>query len=199
MAKRFFDILLSFLLLIFLLPLFFIIVIIIVVDSKGGPLFLQQRVGKNEGDFNIIKFRTMHHGSEGKGLLTIGEEDPRITRIGKWLRKYKLDELPQLFNILKGEMSFVGPRPEVRKYVNLYTNHQKQVLTVKPGLTDYASLQYINENELLARYTDPEKAYIEMVMPAKIALNLKYIKDQSLFTDFKIIGYTIKKIMLGKK
>ena len=136
----------------------------------------------------------MFTGSEKKGLLTVGESDSRITSTGKWLRKSKLDELPQLLNILKGEMSFVGPRPEVRKYVDLYNEQQKQVLSVRPGLTDYASIEYVNENEILAKYADPEKAYIEAIMPEKLKLSMKYIKEKNLFVDLKIIFRTIGKI-----
>jgi lipopolysaccharide/colanic/teichoic acid biosynthesis glycosyltransferase len=136
----------------------------------------------------------MVSGAENKGLLTIGDTDSRITRTGKWLRKYKLDELPQLINILKGEMSFVGPRPEVRKYVNLYSDEQKKVLEVKPGLTDYASLEYLNENEVLTTYSNPEKAYIDTIMPKKLTLNLNYIKERNLIKDLQIILKTIIKI-----
>jgi len=133
--------------------------------------------------------------SDNQSLITVGEADGRITRIGKWLRDYKIDELPQLINILKGEMSFVGPRPEVRKYVNLYDNNQLQVLNVSPGLTDYASLKYVNESEILAKFPDPMKAYVEQIMPAKLELNLQYIREQGFFTDLKIILNTIGKIL----
>ncbi len=195
MLKRLFDILFSFLSLIFLLPVFLIISILIILGSKGGVFFSQTRVGKNQKDFKLLKFRTMYTGSEKKGLLTVGESDNRITSTGKWLRKSKLDELPQLLNILKGEMSFVGPRPEVRKYVDLYDKEQRQVLLVRPGLTDYASIEYVNENEILAKYPDPEKAYTEIIMPAKLELNLKYIKEMGLLVDLKIIFRTIGKIL----
>jgi len=194
MLKRLFDILTSFISLIFLLPVFIFIAILIVIDSKGGVFYTQIRVGKNLKEFKLLKFRTMFGGSEKKGLLTVGKSDNRITSTGKWLRKFKLDELPQLLNILKGEMSFVGPRPEVWKYVDMYNEHQKQVLSVRPGLTDYASIEYANENEILALYPDPEKAYIEIIMPAKLDLNQKYIKDKSLLVDLKIIFKTIIKV-----
>lgn len=137
----------------------------------------------------------MHQGADQKGLLTVGSNDHRITRAGGLLRKYKLDELPQLFNILRGQMSFVGPRPEVRKYVDLYTSDQKKVLSVKPGLTDYASLQYLDENTILQQFPDPEKAYIETIMPDKLMLNIRYINHRSLLTDIKIILKTIGKIV----
>ncbi|MCD4791146.1 MAG: sugar transferase [Bacteroidales bacterium] len=191
MVKRLFDILFSLLSLIILSPLFLIIAFLIKIDSKGGAFYIQKRVGKNNKDFNLIKFRTMFVKSDRQGLLTVGERDNRITGIGKCIRKYKIDELPQLINILKGEMSFVGPRPEVRKYVELYDDRQKQVLSVKPGLTDYASLEYVNENKILAGFSDPEKAYIEQIMPAKLELNLQYIKEQGILADFKIIIKTL--------
>ncbi len=137
----------------------------------------------------------MHLDADKKGLLTVGGRDPRVTTIGYYLRKYKLDELPQLFNVLFGTMSLVGPRPEVRKYVNLYTIEQQQVLSVKPGITDFASLEYINENDLLAKSSNPEKTYIDEIMPAKLDLNIKYIQQQGIFVDFKIILNTISKIV----
>lgn len=197
MSGRIFDIIFSITGLIILFPVFLIISFFILVNSKGGVFFLQTRVGKNNRDFRLIKFRTMFVNSENKGLLTIGNTDRRITKTGKWLRKYKLDELPQLVNILKGEMSFVGPRPEVRKYVDLYNETQMKVLSVKPGLTDYASLEYINENEILQQYDDPEKAYIDKIMPEKLELNLKYINEKDFFTDLGIMVRTIRKIFTG--
>lgn len=137
----------------------------------------------------------MYKDSDKKGLLTVGGRDPRITPVGYFLRKYKLDELPQLFNVLLGSMSLVGPRPEVRKYVDLYTDEQKKVLSVQPGITDYASLDYINENELLAKSSEPEQTYIKEVMPAKLLLNMKYINEAGLGTDLKIIFRTIGRIL----
>ncbi|OQX80217.1 MAG: glycosyl transferase [Bacteroidetes bacterium 4484_249] len=192
--KRLFDILFSLIGLIFLSPFFLIISLIIVFGSKGGVFYFQKRVGKNNRDFRLIKFRTMFSKSENQGLLTIGDKDSRITKAGIWLRKYKIDELPQLLNILKGEMSFVGPRPEVRKYVDLYNERQKTVLDVKPGLSDYASLEYINESEILSGFSDPEKAYVEKIMPAKLELNLKYIREQGLITDTKILYKTLASV-----
>lgn len=194
MTKRLFDLLISFLGLVVLSPLFLIVSLFIISDSRGGIFYYQRRVGKNNKDFNLIKFRTMMTGADNKGLLTIGEQDYRITKTGRWLRKYKLDELPQLINILKGEMSFVGPRPEVRKYVDLYSPEEAIVLSVRPGLTDYASLEYINENEVLSTFSDPEKAYVEIIMPAKLLLNLKYIREQGMITDLEIIFKTLRKI-----
>jgi lipopolysaccharide/colanic/teichoic acid biosynthesis glycosyltransferase len=195
MTKRIFDLVLSLLGLLFLFPILFVISLFIVFDSRGGIFYLQTRVGKDNKDFRLLKFRTMVTGAEKNGLLTIGENDQRITRTGKWLRKYKLDELPQLINILKGEMSFVGPRPEVRKYVEQYTPEQLIVLSVRPGLTDYASIEYMNENEVLSTFSDPEKAYLEKIMPEKLFLNLKYIREQVMITDLKIMIKTIHKII----
>ena len=193
--KRIFDLLFSFLGLVILSPFLLVIAILIVIDSKGDIFYLQQRVGKDNKDFNIFKFRTMRPNSDKQGLLTVGAKDSRITKIGVFLRKYKIDELPQLINVLIGNMSFVGPRPEVRKYVDLYNSEQKKVLTVKPGITDYASIEYSNENELLARSEKKKKTYIEEIMPAKLELNLKYIKEASLLTDIKIIFKTFAKIV----
>lgn len=195
MLKRLFDILASLTGILVLLP-FFLIICILMVASSGFPIFyLQTRVGLNGKDFKLFKFRTMHKDSDKKGLLTVGGRDPRVTAVGYYLRKYKLDELPQLFNVLFGTMSLVGPRPEVRKYVDLYTQEQQQVLSVKPGITDFASLEYIHENELLAKSANPEQTYIEEIMPAKLALNMRYIREQGLGTDIKIIFSTIAKII----
>lgn len=196
MTKRCFDIFLSFIGLITLSPVFILLSLIILLDSKGGVFYKQIRVGKNGVDFKLYKFRSMRIGSDAKGLLTVGGRDNRITRSGYIIRKYKLDELPQLINVLIGDMSLVGPRPEVRKYVNLYTNEQQKVLSVKPGITDYASIQYSNENDLLAKSADPEKTYIEEIMPHKLVLNMRYINEIGVFTDIKIILKTIKKILI---
>ncbi len=163
-------------------------------NSKGGVLYKQLRIGKNGKIFYLLKFRSMQIGSDKQGLLTIGAKDSRITHIGHFIRKYKLDELPQLLNVLAGDMSLVGPRPEVPAYVSLYTEEQKQVLTVKPGITDYASIEYRNENEILGNAKNPEQMYIKEIMPAKLALNLKYINDQSLLTDIKILIKTISSL-----
>lgn len=193
--KRLFDVLLSLVGLIFLTPVFIIISMLIASDSRGDVFFRQQRVGKNGKNFLIWKFRTMKLNSEQHGLLSVGSRDQRITRIGYYLRKYKVDELPQLINVFMGEMSIVGPRPEVRKFVDLYTPEQIQVLSVKPGITDYASIKYSNENELLSESKNPEEFYISHVMPAKLALNLKYIQERNLATDVKIIFNTIFRIL----
>jgi lipopolysaccharide/colanic/teichoic acid biosynthesis glycosyltransferase len=195
MIKRAFDLVVSFILIMFFTPVFFIIAIVIIVDSGFPVFFLQQRIGLNKSPFRIIKFRTMIPGSESSGQITIGNNDSRITSPGKLLRKYKLDELPQLFNVFLGTMSMVGPRPEVPAYVKMYNSAQCKVLTVKPGITDYASIIYSSENELLAKADDPQKEYINTVMPAKLQLNLKYIEEQSLFTDIKILFKTVFKIL----
>lgn len=192
MLKRSFDIIFSFSGLILLSPLFLIIAVLVKADSKGPVIYKQTRVGKNGIDFEVLKFRSMRPGSESKGLLTVGGKDSRITKTGYFIRKYKLDELPQLINVLKGEMSIVGPRPEVRKYVLLYDENQKKVLNVNPGITDIASIKYKNENELLESSDNPEKFYIKEIMPNKIKMNLDYISDRSFFRDIKVILNTLK-------
>lgn len=191
---RFFDLLFSFLGLILLSPLLLLITLAIAIDSRGGAFYFQTRVGKDNRDFRLIKFRSMHTGAHKHGGLTIGERDPRITRVGIFLRKMKLDELPQLINVMKGDMSFVGPRPELRKYVELYTEGQKKVLSRRPGITDFASVEYIDENEILGRAADPEKTYIEKIMPAKLELNRKFIENPGVGNYFKVIGMTVRKI-----
>ena len=194
MLKRLFDIVFSVLVILILLPFMFIITLIISFESEGGFFYFQKRVGKNNCDFILIKFRTMFVDADKNGLLTVGTNDKRITGFGKFLRKFKLDELPQLFNIILGDMSIVGPRPEVRKYVDLYTDEQKKVLSVRPGLTDYSSIEYIAENEILALSENAEKIYIEKIMPRKLELNIKYIQNKSFITDLKIIFKTVFKI-----
>lgn len=194
MLKRLFDIIFSFLLIILLVPLFLIIAVLVKLDSRGPVFFLQTRVGKNNRDFKLFKFRTMHVDADKKGLLTVGHSDSRITRVGYNLRRYKLDELPQLFNVLIGDMSVVGPRPEVRKYVDMYDERQQRVVSVRPGITDFASIRYVNENELLKNTENPEKLYIDEIMPAKLELNLKYIENRHFFKDLKIILLTVKAI-----
>lgn len=191
MIKRLFDIVLSLIALLLMLPVFILISIWIMLDSRGGIFYRQTRVGRYNSDFSMLKFRTMQPGSDAKGLLTVGGSDPRITGAGKFLRRAKLDEFPQLLNILAGQMSIVGPRPEVRKYVDLYTEEQMKVLNVRPGLTDYASLEYIQEDDMLAAAADPEKAYIEEMMPAKLELNLRYIQERSMWKDINIICKTV--------
>jgi len=194
---RFFDIFFSLLGLLLLSPLFLCISVYILLDSRGGIFYAQSRVGRNDRDFRLLKFRTMVTGSDRSGGLTIGMKDSRITRAGQFLRKYKLDELPQLFNVLKSEMSLVGPRPELRKYVDLYSAEQKKVLNVKPGLTDYASVEYRFENEILGRSPDPERTYIEEVMPAKLELNKRFMEDPGLRNYFRVIGETLSALLRG--
>ncbi len=189
-VTRFFDIVISLSGLIIFLPLFLLIAFIIKISSRGPAIFTQKRAGKNGTDFTLYKFRTMYAGSAKQSSLTIGKRDTRITAIGYFLRRYKLDELPQLFNVLKSDMSIVGPRPEVRKYVNLYSEEQRQILLVKPGITDYASILFRNENELLALQPYPEKHYIETVVPIKIRLNKKYVNNKTLKNYFIIILIT---------
>ena len=193
---RLFDILFSALGLIILSPLFAVLYILIRTESKGGAFYVQERIGKDVKPFGLYKFRTMRTGSESEGLLTIGEHDNRITRIGYFLRKTKIDELPQLMNVLKGNMSLVGPRPEVRKYVDLYTEEQLKVLSVRPGITDYASIEYVNENELLSKADDPDRVYIEEIMPNKIKLNMKYLEHYTISEYFRIIFLTFKSLMV---
>jgi len=194
--KRIFDLFFAFIGIMLLLPIYLLIAIFIKLDSKGEILYKQERIGKDGIPFYVLKFRTMVPDAFSKGALTVGSRDPRVTGVGFYLRKYKLDELPQLFNVFFGEMSFVGPRPEVKKYTDLYNENQRLVLSVKPGITDYASIKYRNENDLLAQSSDPERLYIEEIMPEKLNLNLKYINDNNVFKDIKIIintFYTIVK------
>ena len=193
--KRFFDVLFSGVLIIVLVPLGIVVSILIVLDDFGSPFFVQQRVGLNGKNFGLLKFRSMRKNAESKGQLTVGMKDNRITRSGYFIRKYKIDELPQLVNVFLGEMSVVGPRPEVPKYVLLYNEEQQNVLSIKPGITDFASIEYVRENELLSASSDPEETYIKEIMPAKLALNLKYVREQSFLTDMKIILQTIKAIL----
>jgi len=195
MIKRGIDILFSLIGLICLFPFFIFISFFIFITSKGGVFFVQLRVGKNNKDFKLYKFRTMFLNSDNKGLLTVGNNDKRITKLGYYLRKNKLDELPQLINVLNGTMSLVGPRPEVRKYVNLYNSEQKSILDVKPGITDLASIMYYNENEILANSVNPEQTYINEIMPIKLELNKQYINEMSLLTDLKIIFKTFIKLI----
>jgi lipopolysaccharide/colanic/teichoic acid biosynthesis glycosyltransferase len=193
--KRIFDILFSSFILLCFLPFGLIISFLIAFSSPGGIFYRQERIGKGGIPFFILKFRSMRTDSDTKGKLTVGMRDPRITSIGFFIRKYKLDEFPQFVNVLKGEMSVVGPRPEVKEYVDLYNEDQRKVLQVKPGITDYASLYYFKENELLAQSIDPQKTYIEEIMPAKLKLNEKYLENPTVFHDLKIIFKTFAKIL----
>jgi len=197
MLKRLFDILASSTALILLFPVLLIIGLAVAIGSPGGAFFRQLRVGKDGREFRLLKFRTMRPGSEAGGQITVGERDPRITGVGHFLRRTKLDELPQLINILNGDMSVVGPRPEVPRYVALYSTAQRKVLSVRPGLTSLASIAYINENEVLGRSSDPERTYTEEVLPAKLALDLKYVKERSLLLDLRIIAGTAARMLKG--
>lgn len=184
---RCFDFIVSLIGILLLSPVFLVLSAIVLLGSGSPVFFLQTRVGKNARPFKLIKFRTMKTTSSGKSLLTIGDRDSRITSVGYFLRKYKLDELPQLFNVLLGDMSFVGPRPEVQKYVDLYTSDQRKVLDVRPGITDLASIEYMNESDLLSRSDDPEKTYIQEIMPHKLEINLRYLQKRNLFSDVGVI------------
>ncbi|MDX2360097.1 MAG: sugar transferase [Crocinitomicaceae bacterium] len=192
--KRIFDIVVAWVILTFFLPFGVVIALLIAFSSKGGVFYIQERIGKDKVPFGLLKFRTMRPDSDKVGTLTVGMRDPRITRIGFFLRKYKLDEFPQFINVLAGKMSVVGPRPEVKEYVDLYTEDQEQILNVKPGITDLASLEYFKENEILGQADDPQKVYIETVMPAKIELNKEYLKNPTIGNDLKIMWRTFLKI-----
>ena len=191
--KRIFDLSFSIIVLCLFLPIGGVIAICIVFNSKGGVFYKQKRVGKNGTLFYVLKFRSMELNSDRTGQLTVGN-DPRITRVGSFIRKVKLDEFPQFLNVLKGDMSIVGPRPEVPEFVALYSEEQRKVLLVRPGITDEASLTYFEENILLATSNDPKKSYVEEIMPAKIAINLAYLENRSLLADCKVIGKTILRI-----
>lgn len=193
--KRLFDLLFSFFGLIILTPILLVIAVCIKLTSRGPIFYRQVRVGKNNKDFQIFKFRTMYIASDKLGLLTVGIKDPRVTTIGYYLRKFKLDELPQLANVLIGDMSFVGPRPEVRKYVDLYNDEQMKVLDVRPGITDLASIEFRNENEILSEQDDPDNYYINVIMPKKLQINLDYLKERTLIKDVGVIVKTFLAII----
>ena len=188
--KRLFDIVASGLGLIVLSPLFVVLAIWIKCDSKGPVFYRQVRVGRGNKDFRIFKFRSMRVGADKGSLVTIGGHDPRVTRSGYFIRKFKFDELPQLINVLMGDMSLVGPRPEVRHYVNYWTPEQMHVLNVRPGITDPASIKFRNENELMEKAEDPEKYYIEVIMQEKIKLYMEYVEKHSFLYDLGLIFKT---------
>ena len=188
--KRLFDIVASGLGLIVLSPLFLILAIWIKLDSKGPVFYRQVRVGYKNKDFRIFKFRSMRVGADKGSLVTIGGRDPRVTKSGYWIRKFKLDELPQLINVFIGDMSLVGPRPEVRHYVDYWAPEQMHVLDVRPGITDPASIKFRNENELMEQAEDPEKYYIEVIMQEKIKLYLEYVEKHNFFYDLCLIFKT---------
>ena len=191
MLKRTFDFLASLFGLLLLSPLILCIAVWVKCDSKGPIFYRQVRVGKDGREFKLLKFRSMRMGADRAGLLTLGDRDPRVTRSGFWLRKTKLDELPQLFNVLVGDMSLVGPRREVPKYVALYTPEQREILSVRPGITDAASVEMRNEAELMAQQADPEAYYVNVQIPMKIKLAKEYIAQQSFLSDLKLIVRTI--------
>jgi lipopolysaccharide/colanic/teichoic acid biosynthesis glycosyltransferase len=199
MIKRIFDLLISAFGLLLLLPFFIIIALFISLDSTGPVFYLQERVGQGGKLFKLFKFRTMRTGADKLTAITVGNRDPRITRLGYYLRKFKVDELPQLINVFLGSMSLVGPRPELKKFVDLYSPEQRRVIEVKPGITDYASIEFRNENELLEGKSDPIDYYMREIMPVKLNLNLKYIETRSFWVDLKIIAQTIWLIISGRK
>ncbi len=190
MLKRTFDIIASGLGLVVASPIFLVLAIWIKIDSEGPVFYRQVRVGRGNKDFQLFKFRSMRVGADKQGLITIGGRDPRVTRSGYFIRKYKFDELPQLINVFIGDMSLVGPRPEVRKYVDMYTLEQLHVLDVRPGITDLASIYYRNENELLEKAEDPDQYYIDVIMPDKLRINLDYVANHSFIGDIKLIFRT---------
>ena len=193
--KRLFDVVASGCGLLVLSPLFLLLAVWIKLDSAGPVFYRQTRVGRHNRDFRLYKFRSMRVGADRQGLITVGGHDPRITRSGYFIRKYKLDELPQLINVFIGDMSLVGPRPEVRKYVDMYTPEQLHVLDVRPGITDMASIRYRNENELLAQAADPDRYYVEVILPDKLHINLKYVARHSFWFDIRLIFKTFKEII----
>ena len=193
--KRAFDLVFSLLVLILFLPFGLIISLLIVFSSPGGIFYRQERIGQNGVPFMLYKFRSMRKNADQSGRLTVGMNDSRITSVGVFIRKYKLDEFPQFINVLIGDMSIVGPRPEVHEFVAMYSEEQQKILTVKPGITDYASLEYFNENEQLAQSEDPKRTYIEEVMPHKIEINQKYLSTPTLGHDLQIIFKTIRRIL----
>jgi len=193
--KRLFDIIFSLLFLIIFFPFGLLISLWILIESRGGIFYKQERIGLLGKPFYLLKFRSMRPDADKSGKLTIGMRDPRITNSGYFIRKYKLDEFPQFINVLKGEMSIVGPRPEVQEYVELYTETQRQILNVKPGITDYASLEYFHENEILGKSDNPQQTYIDIVMPEKLKLNQKYISRPTIVQDIQIMWKTFMKII----
>lgn len=193
---RLLDFIFSIVGVILLLPLFIVIAFIIKVNSSGPVLYKQSRVGLGGAEINVFKFRSMRLNSDKLGLITVGGHDPRVTSVGYFLRKYKLDELPQLINVLVGDMSLVGPRPEVKKYVDLYTEEQRKVLTIRPGITDWASINYRDENVILGKSSNPEKDYIEKVMQDKLRYNMLYINKYGVLEYLKIIFITIWHIII---
>lgn len=194
---RILDVVISLIGIVLLAPLFIVAAIWIKLDSPGTVIFSQSRIGRYGIPFNMYKFRSMAGGADRTGLLTIGETDKRITKSGVFLRKYKIDELPQLFNVIRGDMSIVGPRPEVQRFVDIYTDQQRKILNVKPGITDMASIVYSNENDILSKQANPEQYYIDYIMPEKIRLNQVFISSPGVANYFRIIFLTVKKLIKG--
>jgi lipopolysaccharide/colanic/teichoic acid biosynthesis glycosyltransferase len=188
--KRLMDVIFSVLILIAFLPFGFIISICIALESRGGVFYRQERIGLGGKPFRLLKFRSMRPNADREGKLTVGVLDPRVTRVGAFVRRYKLDEFPQFINVLKGEMSVVGPRPEVLEYVAQYSDEQRRVLDFKPGITDLASITYFEENKLLANAADPQQTYMEEIMPAKIRINLDYQAKATVWTDLGVVWKT---------
>lgn len=199
MMKRLFDIVVSFFGLLVLSPVFLILSLLIVIDSRGGVFFRGVRVGKNGRDFRIFKFRSMKPDCEGKGKWNVGDNDDRITRMGHFLRKSKLDELPQLINVFLGSMSFVGPRPELRVYTDMYTEHEKKILDLKPGITDWASLTNFDQFVGFTNASDPDTYYLEYVRPLKLKLQLYYREHHSFWDDIRCIFWTVWKVISRTK
>jgi lipopolysaccharide/colanic/teichoic acid biosynthesis glycosyltransferase len=193
--KRIFDIIVSGLILLCFLPFGLLFSLLIIFESRGGVFYKQIRIGKDSVPFKLFKFRSMTLDADKSGKLTVGKRDSRITKVGYFLRKYKLDEFPQFINVFIGQMSIVGPRPEVKEYVDLYNDEQRKVLEVKPGITDYASLEYFEENELLGRSENPQETYIKEIMPAKLELNKKYLVNPTISHDVLIMWKTFLKMV----
>lgn len=193
--KRLFDVIMSLLILSIFLPFGVLIALAIVLESKGGVFYKQERIGLKGKTFYLLKFRTMRPNADQVGQLTVGMRDPRITQVGYYLRKVKLDEFPQFLNVLRGEMSIVGPRPEVKEFVDLYNDEQRKVLEVKPGITDYASLHYFDENKLLGESENPRQTYIDEIMPAKLEWNKRYVADAGIATDIRIMWQTFLRMI----
>jgi lipopolysaccharide/colanic/teichoic acid biosynthesis glycosyltransferase len=192
---RILDLAISFVFLALFFPILLAISILVRLSSSGGVFYKQVRIGKDGVPFKLYKFRSMRIGSDKLGLLTIGNNDNRITKIGTFLRSTKIDEIPQFFNVLMGNMSIVGPRPEVEKYTSLYTPAQREVLSVLPGITDFASIHFRNENELLANQSDPENYYIQELIPVKIDLSMRYVRKRNIFNYIKILYLTFIKVL----
>jgi len=193
--KRLMDLFLSLCILALFLPFGLLLSLCIVLESKGGVFYRQERIGRKGKPFRLIKFRSMKPNADREGKLTVGEGDPRVTRMGTFIRKYKLDEFPQFINVLKGEMSVVGPRPEVLEYVAQYSDEQRRVLDFKPGITDLASITYFEENKLLANAADPQQTYIKEIMPEKIRINLAYQTNATVWTDLGVVWKTARRVL----